>query len=254
MCVTKNAEHSKIVYCIEVHLERIGVFTRISFRRTYRKEKRKCDGGSSVPNHKTILGSKYLYFKRAAVFCLGHRLSKHEMTRYARNLGGLDPLDTLMDGGVDVTILKCFFYSKNSRRSLIVFLPPLFFCWKVVEKSQISKSRWPLPPAHDSVMFHCLLFDPSGKYKTWNFAAILRLKSSIDRASGRYTMLVKWLLPVSLSPLSLHVSFLKYFHLFSYTLPLNCRAFFSGALFYEALKYRFLAFMFVSRRLCQLSL
>jgi len=30
-------------------------------------------------------------FKRATVFSLGHRLLKHEMTRYARNLGRMDP-------------------------------------------------------------------------------------------------------------------------------------------------------------------
>ena len=30
--------------------------------------------------------------KQATVFCLGHRLSKHKMTGYARNLGGPLPL------------------------------------------------------------------------------------------------------------------------------------------------------------------
>ena len=33
-------------------------------------------------------GTKSFDFKRATVFCLGHRLSKHIMTRYASNLGG----------------------------------------------------------------------------------------------------------------------------------------------------------------------
>jgi len=31
-------------------------------------------------------------FMRAAVFCLGHRFSKHKMTGYAKNLGGRDPM------------------------------------------------------------------------------------------------------------------------------------------------------------------
>jgi len=38
---------------------------------------------------------KYFDFKRAAVLCLGHRLSTHKTTRYARNLrdhGRLGPL------------------------------------------------------------------------------------------------------------------------------------------------------------------
>jgi len=31
-------------------------------------------------------------FKRATVFCLGYRLSKHKTTRYVRNLGVHSPL------------------------------------------------------------------------------------------------------------------------------------------------------------------
>jgi len=37
-----------------------------------------------------FLGSKSFGFKRA-IFCLGHRLAKHKMTRYARNLGCHEP-------------------------------------------------------------------------------------------------------------------------------------------------------------------
>jgi len=31
-------------------------------------------------------------FRRATVFCLGHRLPKHKITRYAKNLRGHGPL------------------------------------------------------------------------------------------------------------------------------------------------------------------
>jgi len=34
-----------------------------------------------------FLGGKYFYFKRAKVFCLGHRLAKHKTTRYVRVFG-----------------------------------------------------------------------------------------------------------------------------------------------------------------------
>jgi len=40
---------------------------------------------------KIFSGAKYFDFKRATVFCLGHRLSKHKMT-YAKNLGGRGPI------------------------------------------------------------------------------------------------------------------------------------------------------------------
>jgi len=32
-------------------------------------------------------------FRLATVFCLGHRLSKHKMTRYFKNLVGMVPWD-----------------------------------------------------------------------------------------------------------------------------------------------------------------
>jgi len=38
-----------------------------------------------------FFGGKSIDFKRATVFCLGHRLSKHKMTRYATSLGGIPP-------------------------------------------------------------------------------------------------------------------------------------------------------------------
>jgi len=34
-----------------------------------------------------ILGANYFEFKRTKAFCSGHRLSKHKITRYARNFG-----------------------------------------------------------------------------------------------------------------------------------------------------------------------
>jgi len=34
---------------------------------------------------KILGGTKYFDFKRVTLFCLGHRLSKHKMARYARN-------------------------------------------------------------------------------------------------------------------------------------------------------------------------
>jgi len=35
---------------------------------------------------------EYFDFRRATVFCVGHRLTKHKTTRYARNFGGMAPL------------------------------------------------------------------------------------------------------------------------------------------------------------------
>ena len=55
--------------------------------------------GSSAANPNFFRGAKYFDFKRATVFCSGHCLSKHKMTRYAKNLGGiasLAPLSTPM--------------------------------------------------------------------------------------------------------------------------------------------------------------
>jgi len=42
------------------------------------------------------VGAKIVDFRRVTVFCLGYRLSKHNMTRYAKNLGGMGhgPLGT----------------------------------------------------------------------------------------------------------------------------------------------------------------
>jgi len=37
-------------------------------------------------------GAKYFDFKRATIFCLWHRFTKHKTTRYARNLWGMPPL------------------------------------------------------------------------------------------------------------------------------------------------------------------
>jgi len=42
-----------------------------------------------------FLRGKYFDFKRATVFCLGHRLSKHKTTRYARHFGGITVLHPL---------------------------------------------------------------------------------------------------------------------------------------------------------------
>jgi len=39
-----------------------------------------------------FLGAKSFDYKRATAFCLGHRLSKYKMTRYARNSVGNGPL------------------------------------------------------------------------------------------------------------------------------------------------------------------
>jgi len=36
-------------------------------------------------------GAKVFDFRWATVFCLGYRLSKHKMTRYAKNVGGMAP-------------------------------------------------------------------------------------------------------------------------------------------------------------------
>ena len=44
-------------------------------------------------------------FRRAGVFCLGYRLSKHKMTRYAKSFGGnglLGPLATPMTLGREI--------------------------------------------------------------------------------------------------------------------------------------------------------
>jgi len=42
---------------------------------------------------KIFFGDKSFVFMQATVFCLGYRLSKHKMTRYASNLSGpLPPL------------------------------------------------------------------------------------------------------------------------------------------------------------------
>jgi len=46
-----------------------------------------CVATSGVASSK-FGGRKPFDFKRATVFCLGHRLSKNKMTRHARNLGG----------------------------------------------------------------------------------------------------------------------------------------------------------------------
>jgi len=40
----------------------------------------------------TWKGAKTFDFRRATVFCLGYRLSKHKMIRYSINLGVVDPV------------------------------------------------------------------------------------------------------------------------------------------------------------------
>jgi len=42
---------------------------------------------------KTFGEAKFFYFRRATIFCLKNRLSKHTMIRYFTNLGGHGPLD-----------------------------------------------------------------------------------------------------------------------------------------------------------------
>ena len=38
--------------------------------------------------------------KQATVVCLGHRLSKHKIKKYVRNLGGMEPIrDATSSGG-----------------------------------------------------------------------------------------------------------------------------------------------------------
>ena len=51
-----------------------------------------CCSGTTRPR------ANIFYFRRTTIFCLGKRLSKHKMTRYANNLGAwpLWPLDTPM--------------------------------------------------------------------------------------------------------------------------------------------------------------
>jgi len=41
---------------------------------------------SSVASPKILGGAEYIDFERATVYCLGHRLSQHKSTSYARNL------------------------------------------------------------------------------------------------------------------------------------------------------------------------
>jgi len=38
--------------------------------------------------HKFVLGQEMFDFRRATVFCLGYRLSKHKTIRYYKNFGG----------------------------------------------------------------------------------------------------------------------------------------------------------------------
>ena len=41
---------------------------------------------------KNLWGAKMFDFRRATVFCMEYRFSKHKMTRYSKNFGGHDPL------------------------------------------------------------------------------------------------------------------------------------------------------------------
>jgi len=47
---------------------------------------------SSAARPKFLGEVKYFDCKRATVFCLGHRLTKHKTKRYAGNLGGMAAL------------------------------------------------------------------------------------------------------------------------------------------------------------------
>jgi len=58
------------------------------------------------PNHNFFWGGKIFYFERATVFCLGYRLSKREMTRYARKLGGQWPPGCAFECGYSWLILS----------------------------------------------------------------------------------------------------------------------------------------------------
>jgi len=73
-------------------------------------------GFSSVPSPK-FGGNKYFDCKRATVFCLGHRLTKHKTTRYARIcLRGHDPLAlpvTLMVGLASIRLSNIVLARKN---------------------------------------------------------------------------------------------------------------------------------------------
>ena len=42
-------------------------------------------------------GGKSFDFQRATVFCMGHRLSKHKTTRYARNFWDMAPVKQWID-------------------------------------------------------------------------------------------------------------------------------------------------------------
>jgi len=53
------------------------------------------------------LGGSYFEFKRATVFCLGHRVSKHKTTRYAKNLKSPWPLYPLTTLYVQYSQTKC---------------------------------------------------------------------------------------------------------------------------------------------------
>jgi len=52
-------------------------------------------------------GAKMFDFRQATVFCLGYRPSKHKMTRYANNLGGVVPWAPL------ATLMHLFFSLKH---------------------------------------------------------------------------------------------------------------------------------------------
>jgi len=51
-------------------------------------------------------GAKMFYFRRITLFCLEKRLSKHKMSMFSKNLGGMAPLPPLATPMTAVTVLK----------------------------------------------------------------------------------------------------------------------------------------------------
>ena len=77
---------------------------------------------------------KMFDFTRATVFCLGYRLSKHKMTRYAKNLGGHGPLATSMVYHTAVLLRSASTENWNRIRPLRSFVSlrwSSFFGWHI---------------------------------------------------------------------------------------------------------------------------
>jgi len=71
---------------------------------------------------KVLLGAKSFDLKRATVFCVGYRLSKHKMTRYAKNNGGHGP-PGYAHGFKDALSLKLCAKCQFNMFSALVFCP-----------------------------------------------------------------------------------------------------------------------------------